>query len=109
ALAAYGLLRCCAEITQIKNPKLHWEQDANWTAVLTTSEPLTPDELIALLLERQAGRADSQEFKWSDDIKVEADLFRQHSQRAALTASPTDRRTADFFAAYGCELVSKDN
>jgi hypothetical protein len=43
------------------------------------------------------------------NLKIPAPLLAKLARKAALDASPTDRRAVDFFAAFGCEaLVEKD-
>lgn len=108
ALAAFGLLRCCAEMPELHNPRLHWQLTDDWLAVLTTENPLGADDLLNLFVRRMSGFTQRKEFNWADDIKTSAENFKSAAQNAVEAASPSSRNAADFFAAYGCELKQKD-
>lgn len=109
ALAAFGLLRCCAEMPdEIYNPRLHWQFKDDWLAVLTTDDSVTPDDLVSLLVKRMSKWEQRLEFTWADDIKRSSETFADKAKEAVSAAAPNNRGSADFFAAYGCELKERD-
>jgi hypothetical protein len=109
ALAAFGLLRWCTEITELQYPRLRWHHGDDWVAVLTTDNPIHSDELIRLLANSLSRPDERIEFDWgADDIKTSPEDFRNAAQKVVNAATPSERRAADFFAAYANELIHKD-
>jgi hypothetical protein len=105
ALAAFGLLRCCAEIAELQNPRLRWELKNDWIAVLSTDNQILNDDLIGFLMGRMKGSSERLEFKWSDKIGTDPDRFMQAAKRSIEIATSCSRSTTDFFAAFGSELI----
>lgn len=105
ALASFGLLRCLSETSEFGTPRLHWELQDDWLAVLTTQQPIESDELIDFLIRWTQSRSRSFEFAWADKIGVEPDQFVTKVREVLDKITPKDRRVADFFAAFGCELI----
>jgi hypothetical protein len=109
ALGAFGLLRWCTEITELQYPRLCWQHGNDWLAVLTTDNPVNSDELVRLLANSLSRPDERIEFDWgADDIKTSPEVFRHAAQRVVYAATPSERRAADFFAAYASELIHKD-
>lgn len=104
AMAAFGLLRVCSEIPSLAGARLYWAWDQDWRAVLRLPDERDQDELIELLVLRQNGRS-LDEFNWSDDIKVSPDKYRKRMLKQVVDSSLYQRQGADFFAAYGSEMV----
>lgn len=109
ALAAFGLLRCCAEISDFNTPRLHWQRDGGWLAVLTTDSPISGEELIFSLSKSLLRPDERDEFNWDADIRTSPAVFRNAARNAINEATPSKRRVADFFAAYASELIYKDD
>jgi hypothetical protein len=105
ALAAFGLLRCCEEMEATGPSRLYWTKEADWLPILVSARPLSADDLVAALAERQKGRQVDPELCWSDNIKTDPDDFRAEDLRAAAEAVAGRRGQADFMAAFGCELA----
>lgn len=104
AMAAFGLLRVCSEIPILEGAHLHWTWDQDWRAVLRVPEDVVQEKLIDLLVQRQKDRSLSI-FNWSDDIKVDPDEYRELMLSHVINSSLYQRLDADFFAAYGSEIV----
>lgn len=104
AMAAFGLLRVCSEIPDLAGASLYWTWDQDWRAVLRTPEAVGRNELIDQLVLRQNNRSLSV-FNWSDDIKVNPDEYREQMLSHVINSSLYHRLDADFFAAYGSEIV----
>lgn len=98
ALAAFGLLRVCTEMPDMTDSRLRWREN-DLAAVLSVTPPLTDDELIEKLMERQAGRAEAPEFNWADDIRTKPSLF------IDVSKATQDRRVQDFLSSFACELA----
>lgn len=104
ALAAFGLLRCCTEIAELQQARLHWRQEYDWVAVLTLVNQVSIDDLISLLVRQLPGSAERLEFRWADKISTQPEHFIQAAREAVSAATPRDSLSADFFAAFGSEL-----
>lgn len=109
ALAAFGLLRIVSKLQQFGTPKLSWESEHDWVAVLHTESDVATDqlrtELIQALVEQQRGRATAPFITWSDDIKVEPPKFEQILKEQARACSLRQREVVDFLAAFGSEVI----
>lgn len=111
ALAAFGLLRVCSEIPDLSDAHLYWSTELedgpvdDWVAVLRVSKEVDKTKLIELLANRQKYRP-LDIFEWSDDIRVEAESYRVHLDEYTKDATLHDRLCADYFAAFGSEMVT---
>ena len=105
ALAAFGLLRACSEILELSEPRLHWRMEHDWMAVLTVASSIDECALLNHLEVRQrALKLDV--FSWSEDIRVEPEKYRIRLIRHGQTATARDRRSADYYAAFGSDTVT---
>lgn len=104
AMAAFGLQRVCSEIQDLAGARLYWTWDQDWRAVLRTPEAVGRDGLIDQLVLRQKNRSLSV-FNWSNDIKVNPNEYREEMLSHIINSSLYQRLDADFFAAYGSEIV----
>jgi hypothetical protein len=104
AMAAFGLLRVCSEISDLASARLHWKWDQDWRAVLRAPHAVGREELIEQLVLRQKDRSLSV-FNWSDDIKVIPEIYREQMLSHIINSSLYSRLEADYFAAYGSEMV----
>ena len=109
ALAAFGLLRCCAEFSEFRGSRLGWRNEPDWVAVLETPQPATNDQLIAALVARQRDRPTSPELNWADNIKTDRERYCQAAREAGVSLEEGRRTFADFLAAFACELSADDN
>ena len=104
AMAAFGLLRVCSEISDLAEARLHWTWDQDWRAVLSVPQAVGREELIKQLVLRQKDRS-LDVFNWSDDIKVNPETYREQMLSHIINSSLYHRLEADYFAAYGSEMV----
>jgi hypothetical protein len=104
ATAAFGLLRVCNEIPDLTGARLHWTWDQDWRAVLSTPQAIGREELIEHLVQYQKDRSFSV-FNWSEDLKVNPEKYREQMLSHIIDASLYRRQEADYFAAYGSEMI----
>jgi hypothetical protein len=109
ALAAFGLLRCCDDMEAVGRARLSWRKEGDWVAVLQTEGPLSDEDLISALANRQPGRCGRPELHWTDNLKTEPDTFTKAARAAVQQATPERRDYADFLAAFACEVATTDN
>jgi hypothetical protein len=110
AMAALGCLRVCERIPLLRGSRLSWEPGGgSFHAVLWTREETSRDELIAALLADVRTAADREELKWSEQIKTASrETFVAEARKALERATAEDHESADWFAAFGSELVTDD-
>lgn len=101
-LAALGTLR----LAQLRWPdapvKLAWQRAGLWQPRLSGAPTTDRNEFCAELLGAPGVPAET----FGDlgkNITVSPDVFRQFARKACERATRTDRRAADFAAAFGCE------
>lgn len=108
-LAALGTLRVLTLAEPDDPPRMGWTMHGGaWRPVLAWSRTGDPDTLVTELaraLTRKGGRA---AFDFADDTCTKPDIFRTFVQQAACDATLSDRRMADFAAAFGCEVFLDD-
>lgn len=107
ALAAFGLLRACSEIETLREARLAWsiEDQDDWTAILYSPSKIEISDLVKSLSDYQSER-NLDVFSWSEDIRVEPDEYVEKLKTEALNASHAKRLNADFFSAFGSDLVT---
>lgn len=104
ALAAFGLLRLCAEIEPLAHAKLGWRRGDDWFALLTVPGETDAEAFLALL----AGHLKAQTtevFTWSEDIRVAKDSYRTTLKKSVDEASFINRRFCDYLAAFASEIA----
>jgi hypothetical protein len=105
-LAALGALAALTEAWPDREVCLSWTQRLVWRPVLGVSPPCNEDDLVHGLHEELRRHREAPEFvQLGDDLPVDPSTFRKFAQDAAAAASLTDRRWADFSAAWGSESV----
>ncbi|MGD0955013.1 MAG: hypothetical protein ABR985_21950 [Methanotrichaceae archaeon] len=104
ALAAFGLLRVCSEIPELSEAKLYWTQEYDWTAVLRIPDGIGKPELLEKLVARQSERK-LDTFNWAKDIRVKPGDYHKRLVILAEEATLNDRTDADYFTAFGSEMV----
>jgi len=107
ALAAFGLLRCCDSLADVRDARLSWRRRGDWIAVLWTSSACDRETLAKRLSERQLhrGAAPFLTVAGQDDIKMQPPKFAAALRAVGDAATPVDRETADFLASYGSEVA----
>lgn len=104
ALAAFGLLRVCSEIPELRDARLSWVSQDDWVAALLVTQKNGPDDLIDRLVEYLSARQ-MDVFNWSTDIRVAPDDFRARLIEKAMSSTVSERTGADYFSAFGSEMV----
>jgi hypothetical protein len=109
ALAAFGLLRCCAEMDGFRDARLGWRQDPDWFAVLQAAGSAGEQTLVDALVARQQARAEEAELTWARTVKTGSAAYLDAARRAVGEARGGRRAFADFLAAFACELGADED
>ncbi len=104
ALAAFGLLRLCAEIEVLSQTKLGWRRRDDWFAVLSLSGDINKEALVALLSEHLR-KQPTDVFEWHQDGRELPNAYKTLLRSAVESASWDQRRKCDFFAAFASEMA----
>jgi hypothetical protein len=105
AMAAFGCLRVCQRLPELRGARLAWAA-GGVHAVLWTPAERSREELVALLIKDVRKAENRDELKWSEQIKTASrDEFRRNAKEALDGATGADHETADWFSAFGSELV----
>jgi hypothetical protein len=121
-LAALGLLRVLSKRNSLGFVKLSWSDDSVWSAILHTENACDDQLLIDELLGHMRGRAafpvfagvepacdTSTEAQPWRDVKVSCKQFADMLRAVRLVADVNDREAADFYSAFGSELIPLNN
>ncbi len=106
-LAAVGVLRVTTNADSRSNWRMRWEAHTGgyWSPVLTGPPRITADSLIELLNPALKEMHGDPSFEFADDLTINCEEFRGVAQSAFDTTSLSDRRFADFIAAFGCDSI----
>jgi hypothetical protein len=110
ALAAFGLIRICREISDLSGARLYWLRDLDgiptddWFAVLSVTNGVNRVELVEKLADHQKNRSFNV-FEWSKDIRVSSEEYKELLRKHAESSNLHDRSDADYFTAFGSEIV----
>lgn len=104
ALAAFGLLRICSEIPELRDARLSWVSRDDWVAALLVTQKNGQDDLVDRLVKYLSARQ-MDVFNWSKDIRVAPDDFRARLIDKAMSSTVSERTEADYFSAFGSEMV----
>lgn len=110
AMAAFGLLRACSEMTErLGNVTLRWEQNPDWIAVLGTGKnDISSEELISNLVKRQERIARSYLLKGlariGDIKKLTPKQFGEQAIEIRRHCKPQQRNIVDFIVSLGSEV-----
>lgn len=104
ALAAFGLLRLCAEIAPLAPAKLNWRRHDDWFAVLTVSADISKETFLALLSDH-LGKQSTDVFEWHQDGRELPETYKTLLKSAVKSANWNRRRNVDYFAAFASEMV----
>lgn len=107
AMAAFGCLRVCERSGRFSGSRLSWAASGGtFHAVLWTPEETSRDGLTAALLDDVKGATSRPELNWSDQVKTATrEMFLAEARKTLDGATPDNRDAADWFAAFGSELV----
>ena len=103
ALAAFGLLRACHEISGLAFSSLSWQLEDDWVAVLTLSPGQSETSLVSHLTEYLRARS-LEVFTWGDDVREQPESYKGRLREQAQQARYCERLNADYYAAYGSEM-----
>lgn len=103
ALAAFGLLRVCHEISGSAFASLSWQLEDDWVAVLTLPTGQSETSLVAHLVEHLRARS-LEVFNWNDDVREQPESYKRRLREQAQKARYCERLDADYYAAYGSEM-----
>lgn len=105
-LAALGALRTASLARPEDKVRLAWESiHGRWQPRLVCSTALDRAALIDLLHQQLQASAEIPALNLADDLTVTAEDFRNALTRSQEAISITDRRDADFLAAFGSEII----
>jgi hypothetical protein len=108
-LTAVGALATLADAWPDRVVRLSWMPGLAWYPLLGLEVACSKDDVVtALDQELKKHRGAPEFFGLGDDLPVVRDNFRIFAEHAATAANPTDRRSADFVAAYGSDAVTDD-
>lgn len=109
AMAAFGCLRTLERDSGWHDTRLSWNASGgSFYPLLWPSRPREhgEDDLIRVLIEDVRTVARRTELNWSDQIKnVTQEDYRKAASQALDQATASDRDAADWFTAFGSELV----
>lgn len=110
-LAALGAFRSIAEASPKKSVRLGWKPSGSaWSAVLHTSDKLDAYELVAVLHQYLANRANHSALTVADNPKMPASQFHAYANHAATAwLDQSDIAWAEFAAAFGSDGVVDDD
>lgn len=105
ALAAFGLLRVCSDIPALTQTRLLWRAADDWMAVLIVPVDVDEGSFLEHLITYLRGRRLDM-FEWSTDVRVPPEDYRTRLIQQAENASYSNRLNADYYAAFGSEMVT---
>ena len=107
AMATFGLLRVCSQISELGTVALGWKQTSDWHPVLEVSEGASNARDIATLLTNHLrSRYLAPFLTWQDDIKVEPEVLRTMLSEVRHSANRQSNEVTAFFAAFGSEFIT---
>lgn len=110
AMAAFGCLRVCERSAKLRGCRLSWvASGGSFHGVLWTHDEMSRDDVVATLLDDVKSAASRPELTWSDQIKTATrEEFVNNAREAIERATAEDRAEADWFAAFGSDLVVEE-
>ena len=105
-LAAIGTLRTVTREIPLFDWQLVWKiQNSRWSPFLVCNQALSEARLVELLMPPLKAMGDVQILHFADDLTVSSEDFRHISREAYDSATPKNRLSTDFIAAFGCDAV----
>jgi hypothetical protein len=107
-LAALGTLRLCDAMWPERPVRMRWVRSGGWRPELL-GLPVDDDAALCRALQAEARWAPLEPFRGlGENLTVKPEVFSGVVRAQAATASPGDRRAADFAAAFGCEIFEDE-
>lgn len=105
-LAALGTLRTASLACPAGGMRLNWENiDGRWRPRLQGDVTSDREAFVALLDQQLRTGAELPALNLADDLTLPVEDFHAALQQAQQGATHQDRRNADFFAAFGSEVI----
>lgn len=102
-LAALGTLKAVSDMSPGADRRMRWSNETGpWRPILAGATVAEPDDLVADLAQYLAGTS-NQALEIAENLNIPAATFRNRALEAQKSATPDDRRYADYIAAFGCE------
>jgi hypothetical protein len=108
-LAALGTLRTLTLAWPDTGVRLSWHLHGAWHPMVHAARPLQQASLVETLYTELQYMERHPALDLGDNLGVPPEVFREYAQRAHAAASPSDRRWADFAAAFACECITRRN
>lgn len=110
AMAAFGCLRTCERSPEFRGAKLGWASaGGSFTAMLRIASNQRKEQLLEFLKRDAAQAPERFEFTWREKLKsLSEHEFRAAAGRALETADSDSRETADWFSAFGTDVLVDD-
>jgi hypothetical protein len=105
-LAALGTLRTLTLAWPDADVRLSWHLRGAWHPMLHATCPLHQANVVETLQTELQCMERHPAFALGDNLGVPPAVFQEYVQQAQAAASPTDRRWADFAAAFACECTT---
>lgn len=107
-MCSVGVLAELDRIYPERRSRMRWElHGARWRPVWSIEGKLTDDEIVAALQVDLVARGKAPEFtELGDRLPASPETLRSFAKLAVAGASPDERTTADFAAAFGCEALT---
>lgn len=106
-MASVGALAVLERVWGADGCQLGWRENGGWRPVFRCREACGERDLAEAISEGLQGRATALESSAGDDINLDADAFGDLARRAVEDATPADRTSADFVAAFACDVITQ--
>ena len=108
-LASVGTLRVVSEDDPQGEWRLGWRENGGmWSPVLSGNEMLSPGSLIETLTVALEAIGSNLAFEIGKNLTFSPEEFRAITEEAQATATIGDRGFADFIAAFGSEILTRN-
>ena len=105
-LAAVGVLRTAVCTWPTATPRMGWKRHAGaFRPVLAMDEDIDESVFAARIKATLRSMKDDPAFDISDDLKIPIEIFRQEANAAMKASTQADRKTVDFLAAFGADIL----
>ena len=108
-LAALGTLRTLSAVWPDATLRLHWEPRGAWRPVVLADRPLAPDSVLGAIEAPLQAMSEHAALAVDDNLRLPPEVFREYAMQAVRHArESSDRRWADFAAAFGCDAACEE-
>ena len=109
-LASVGTLRTLSRIWPDRNVRMSWKASGFCDPLIQVNGACAPEDVVAALYNAIASHHLSPEFNdLGPDLPVATSDFVTLARKSIAQATPCDRMTADYCAAYGSEAYADDD